>query len=164
MPLSPWTQETQPLPLAQIPEPSHSLLAQASILTPHLEAYHQDTIRLKTVTAQIEAGWLTRRVLLCLESDARVVELGAIRVALDHLPDQLREATLAGKRAFGSLLDQAKFPYQAGKQVFFSVEAQDLINPPPLPKKQKQLYGRTHDILTPEGEALAFSSEILTGL
>ena len=164
MPLSPWAQDTLPLPLARIPEPWHSLLAHPAVLTPRLERYYRDSIGLEVVTAEIKAGALIRKILLRLASDTRIVEFGAIRVDLERLPRTLREAVLAGKQPFGNLLHQERFPHQAGKRVCFSVQTKTLILPANVPRPQGRLYGRTHAILAATGEPLAHSSEILSGV
>ena len=159
-PYSPWVKQAQQVACGAMPSPFRELLSHKGILTPSLEAFHRDKITIETIQSKFEGRTFERHVILRCTSNRKIVELGAIQIVWELIPLSLQKKVLEGKLAFGTLLEEAKIPYQTGPRISFSVASSDLPDFL-VPPANRIFYGRTHQILNTDGELMAQSSEIL---
>src|SRR5947209_11680467 len=81
-----------------VPEPYRTLLVHSSDMTPTLEGFYRQPMRLTVLTREHHADFYHREVLLKTAGDSRPVEYGVIRICLKHLPEHARARVLAEER------------------------------------------------------------------
>ena len=69
-----------------MPQPYKRLLVHSSDMTPTLEAFYRQPLRLTVLTREQQDHTYLREVVLKSATDARPVEYGVIRICLNHLP------------------------------------------------------------------------------
>ena len=145
----------------RIPEPYRGLLVHDRDMTRTLEAYHGDSIRLRTGASTLNGGIYRRRVALELEHSGRPVEFGATRVHLDRFPEPWRGLILAGERPLGGILNAWGIAYRSRPSAFFRTEGDPNIRASLNLSDPTPLYGRRNTLFAPDGQPLADILEIL---
>src|SRR5664280_1818199 len=74
----------------EVPQPYRALLVHSSDMTPTLERFYGQTLRLRVLSRERQDDSYKREVILWLAEDTRPVEYGLIRIFLDRLPPTAR--------------------------------------------------------------------------
>jgi chorismate-pyruvate lyase len=162
-----YAREDLPMPLAEpltaqeVPEPYCSLLCGAHDMTPTLEAFHQDRIRLEVRKRWEEGEALWRLVVLHCQEDGRPVEFGAIVIHLSLFPEEAREQVLEGQCPLGTILATHHLYHTSHPQAFFRIQADSMIRNALCVGQNEWLYGRRNYLRTQDGTILADILEIL---
>ncbi|MEM1204032.1 MAG: hypothetical protein AAGN66_12460 [Acidobacteriota bacterium] len=110
-----------------MPEPYRSLLVHESDMTSTLEAFWGEPIDLRPLARRKHGESLLREVLLVGRRSGRVLEYGAIRIALDAFGPGARAAILEGHQPLGSILSRFEVPYTSRPRLFFGLCAEPRI-------------------------------------
>ena len=101
----------------QVPEPYQSLLVHDGDMTSRLEAYHEAKLVVSSLRSSSDGKSYFREVLLKTQESDHAVEYGAIEIALQHLPDELRPLVVEAKQPLG-LLNDHRIPYSSAPRAF----------------------------------------------
>ena len=162
-----------PLPLVslidghEMPEPYRSLLVHDTDMTSTLEAAYRQRIHLHVIKYRVRDNVLMRHVVLVLEDDHTAVELGAIKIYLQRLPEQVRALILEANIPLGTILREMNVVHESHPAAYFRIMADSLMAKELFVKGRALLYGRRNVITGAAGETLAEVVEILpeaTGL
>jgi hypothetical protein len=162
-----YAEAKRPLPAVEevdgeaVPEPYRQLLVGKHDMTPTLEAYHGDRIRLHVLARRLEDHALTRLVTLALRRGDRPVEVGAIVINLPLFPSAARRQAREGHMPLGTILAVHAIPHASCPQAFLRVAADDFIAETLGLIERPALYGRRNILATPDGGVLADIIEIL---
>lgn len=96
--------EAEILAPGEVPAPFDSLLVHESHMTTVLEKYYGRALRLEVVEDRLFGSVYARKILLSLADSNFVVEVGAVRIHLQHTADAVREAILRRERPLGEIL------------------------------------------------------------
>jgi chorismate-pyruvate lyase len=144
----------------QMPEPYRRLLVHERDMTPTLEAAHGGKLHLR-VLRYAERDGLVRRLVALVLDDETPVEVGAIKIYLDRLPQAARDLVLKKHVPFGTILQSQGVVHRSRPAGYFQVEVDGLIGEALGADNGAKLYGRRNTLWTAEGEALAEVVEIL---
>ena len=140
-----------------VPGIYHKLLVHDSGMTATLEAHWGQPLAVDLIADDllVEEHSLYRFVALYTGEDEerRVVELAAIRIALDAFPPQLRPEFIEGIRPFGGILARAGITFHAMPSGVFRIEADEFIARKAGVALGATLYGRVNE-LRGEGDVL----------
>jgi len=144
-----------------VPQPYRDLLVHHREMTPTLEAFHGDTLRLEVLRVAASPPWnYLREVVLFTSRGGRAVIHGVIEVYLDRFNAEEAAAIRGGKEPFGRIL------MHSGRQTFgepIGYFRYDGAFPfADLPAGI--CYGRYNRLLDSEEEALATIVEIMAPL
>jgi chorismate-pyruvate lyase len=145
----------------QMPEPYRQLLVHSSDMTPTLEGYFRQPMRLSVLTREQQDYSYLREVVLKSEQDARPVEYGVIRICLDHLPASASRRVLEEQRPLGNILQTEAIPHLSWPQAFFRVESDVHLSHVLYLSQPATLYGRRNVLLDGSRRLLAEVIEIL---
>ena len=145
----------------QIPHPYHRLLVHSHDMTPTLETFYGQPMRIAVLSRECEEGAYLREVILKPESEARPVEYGVIRICLEHLPAAARQRVLEEERPLGNILQTEAIPHVSWPQAFFRVEADPHIARVLHLSQPGSLYGRRNVLLDRSRRLLADVLEVL---
>ena len=144
-------------PPEQVPGSYHKLLVHNIGMTATLEAHWGQRLAVDLIADDllVEERSLYRFVGLYTEEDGerQVVELAAIRIALDAFPALLRTTFIEGVRPFGGILARAGITFRARPSGFFRLEADKFIARKANIALGATLYGRVNELLG-EGDTL----------
>lgn len=130
-------------------------------MTPTLEAFHRDRIRLRVLKRWEEGEALWRLVALDLQGTGRTVEFGAIVIHLSLFPKEAQEQVLEGQCPLGSILATHHLYHTSNPQAFFRIDSDTTINEALRLSESHTLYGRRNFLKTQVGEVIADILEIL---
>lgn len=134
------------IPLDDLEQPYRGLLAPDSPMTPRLEAFFGDRLRLRALSAFKDRGWYYRRCVLVQASSGRIGELGAIRVHIQHFSKQVRDQVFAGTLPLGPVLLANGIEFKSRPKFFLAVKPNaELMSMFSLPKPTN-LYGRRAEL------------------
>jgi chorismate-pyruvate lyase len=145
----------------EIPDPYRSLLAHRNDMTPTLEEFHGDRIRLDVLQRRETEGGLLREVLLLLNQTAHPVEYGAISIHLDSFDSIQRKVILEGVDPFGRILQDFAIEHEDRPSAFFRVQPDDHIQQALKLDTPVPLFGRRNTIVNHNEIPLAEIVEIL---
>lgn len=151
----------EPLTAQEVPEPYRSLLCGAHDMTPTLEEFHADRIRLEVLKRWEEGEALWRLVVLHLQENGRPVEFGAIVIHLSLFPEEAREQVLEGQCPLGTILATHHLYHTSHPQAFFRIQSHGMIGEALGVPNNDWLYGRRNYLRTQDGTILADILEIL---
>ena len=144
-------------PPEQVPGSYHKLLVHNAGMTATLEAHWGQRLAVGLIADDlvVEERSLYRFVALYTgeDEDRLVVELAAIRIALDAFPPLLRPEFIEGVRPFGGILAGAGISFNARPSGFFRLEADEFIAQEASIALGATLYGRLNE-LRGEGDVL----------
>ena len=144
-----------------IPQPYRDLLVHERDMTPTLEAFHGEPIRLRVVSRHTSSGILFREVVLVSAESARPVEFGAIRIRLDGFGTSAQELILEGLVPLGTILKRENVPHRSDPQRYLRVEPDQVVAQALELEGREPLYGRHNLISSQNGRVLAEMVEIL---
>lgn len=148
----------------QMPQPYRDLLVHQRDMTGTLTQFFGHKLGLQVLEKTLRFPILARRVLLVIESTQQPVEYGAIRIHLDHFPEQAKERILVGKDPLGGILNEMNIAYVSRPARFIQIEETDLLKKVFPEGNSGVLYGRCNTLTTPEGHRLAEIVEVLPPL
>jgi len=150
------------VPESQVPAPYQSLLVHARDMTPSLESFHGQAMRINLLSSEKHHDFYLREVVLAGAQDERPVEYGAIRIYLAHLPEKVVRSVLEEKNPFGKILQEEAVPHFSSPAAFFRSEVDSHISSMLDLGDALSLYGRHNRILHEQsGLLLAEVTEIL---
>jgi chorismate-pyruvate lyase len=88
----------------QVPEPYHTLLVHEHHMTVTVEAHHGSLVDVKVLARRLDGEFYSRKILLTLQSNGRVVQFGLPRVNLALCSPEVRAEILAQKTPLGRIL------------------------------------------------------------
>ena len=144
-----------------MPQPYRSLLVHDTDMTSTLEKFHSATIRIRALASRRNDMDYEREVLLVTRDAEKIVEFGAIHIALGKFPDEARDEVLREETPLGAILLAHRIAFRSAPRGFFEIDSNELISAAlalPLPQT---LYGRCNVLLDAHGGALAEIVEIL---
>jgi len=143
-----------------MPEPYRRLLVHSCDMTPTLEAFYRQPMRLTVLTREQQDYSYLREVVLKSANDARPVEYGVIRICLDHLPPPASLRVLEEQRPLGNILQSEAIPHLSWPQAFFRVESDSHLAHVLHLAQPGTLYGRRNVLLDGSRRLLAEVIEI----
>ena len=151
----------EPLESHQVPEPYRQLLVHSSDMTPTLEAFYGQPMRLTVLTREQQEYAYLREVVLKSAQDARPVEYGVIRICLDHLPPPASRRVLEEQKPLGNILQSEAIAHLSWPQAFFAVDSDSHLGHVLHLSRPGRLYGRRNVLLDGSRRLLADVIEIL---
>ena len=148
----------------QVPEPYQSLLVHDGDMTSRLEAYHEAKLVVSSLRSSSDGKSYFREVLLKTQESDLAVEYGAIEIALQHLPDELRPLVVEAKQPLGGLLNDHRIPYSSAPRAFLKVVPDGPIVEAFGAVESDELFGRSNEITGFNGDVIARIVEILPPL
>jgi chorismate-pyruvate lyase len=145
----------------EMPQPYKGLLVHSSDMTPTLETFYRQPMRLTVLTSEQQDYSYLREVVLQSAGDARPAEYGVIRICLDHLPSAARNRVLEEQRPLGNILQSEAIPHLSWPQAFFSVQSDSHLGHVLYLSQPGTLYGRRNVLLDGSRRLLAEVIEIL---
>jgi len=146
---------------SDLPEPYRHLLVHSRDMTPTLEAFHRQSMRIAVLGRWREQETYFREVLLKTEKDGRPVEYGLIRIQLERLPSGARQAVLEEEVPLGRILQTEAIPHLSWPQAFFRVEPDFRLSSMLGLNASETLYGRLNLLLNGSRALLAEVLEVL---
>lgn len=146
---------------AKIPEPYHTLLVHDRDMTSTLEKYHGRKIQLQPDCTCENDGMLKRRVALLTHNPHRIVEVGAIRIAMRRFGPAAADLIRHAQMPLGAVLRECDVRYVSRPCVFFQIESDELLRRMLNLTALHHLYGRQNILSDSEGHSLAEVLEIL---
>lgn len=167
-PLSEFYEEAGlPLPAVSLiegrdmPEPYRRLLVHERDMTPTLEAAHGQSIHLRVLEYSLRDNVFSRQVLLVPEDGAAAVEFGAIKIYLEHLPEEARRLVLEKRQPLGSILQTQGVAHESRPTAYLRVTADPVIREAFGLTSPSVLYGRCNVLSNSAQHVLARVVEIL---
>jgi chorismate-pyruvate lyase len=145
----------------EMPQPYKGLLVHSSDMTPTLEAFYRQPMRLNVLTREQHDYAYLREVVLKSSSDARPVAYGVIRICLDHLPPPASLHVIEEQRPLGNILQREAIPHLSWPQAFFRVQSDSHLGHVLYLSQPASLYGRRNVLLDGSRRLLAEVIEIL---
>ena len=145
----------------EIPQPFQSLVVHQKDMTPTLEGFHGDQIYIDVLHRDYSEQYYFREVVLKLEKNHQPVEFGAIRIFLERLPRNAREAILKEHMPLGHILENHQVEHVSCPIGYLRIEPDQLIKKTLGDSKGRWHYGRRNRLSNPSGESLAEIIEIL---
>lgn len=149
------------IPGEEMPDPYRDLLVHQRDMTPTLEAFHGETIHLRTLARVEDEGAFCRLVVLTTDESERPVEFGAIAIHLDVFPPEARELILGCRCPLGTILHRHGIRHTSAPRAYFEVEPDSTIQESLALLNGDRLYGRRNVLSTPDGRVIADVVEIL---
>jgi chorismate-pyruvate lyase len=144
-----------------MPQPYRELLVHSSDMTPTLETFYRQPMRLSVLTREQHDSYYLREVVLKSSEDARPVEYGVIRICLNHLPSAAGQLVLEEQRPLGNILQGEGIAHLSWPQSFFRVQSDSHLGHVLYMSQPATLYGRRNVLLDGSRRLLAEVIEIL---
>ena len=145
----------------EVPQPYRALLVHSSDMTPTLERFYGQTLRLRVLSREHQDDSYKREVILWLAEDTRPVEYGVIRIFLDRLPPTARRLVLEEQRPLGDILHGEAIPHLSWPQAFFRLKSDARAGAALGMRHPGFLYGRRNVLLDGSRRLLAEVIEVL---
>jgi len=145
----------------EVPQPYRALLVHSSDMTPTLERFYGQTLRLRVLSRERQDDSYKREVILWLAEDTRPVEYGVIRIFLDRLPPAARRLVLQEQRPLGDILRGEAIPHLSWPQAFFRLKADAHAGAALGLRHAGFVYGRRNVLLDGSRRLLAEVIEVL---
>jgi chorismate-pyruvate lyase len=162
-----YAQMGMPLPQVEsvaaesLPEPERTLLVHGNDMTSTLMAFHKSRLHLEVLRREMRGDYYLREVVLCLDTNNRPVEFGAIKIYLNLLPGPVRRSILDERLPLGQILKDCSVAYHSRPKAFLKVVSDDWIGRALRLNAPQTLYGRRNTLTDPEQRPLAEIVEIL---
>jgi chorismate-pyruvate lyase len=144
-----------------VPEPYRKLLVHSSDMTPTLETFYGQPMRLSVLTSEQQDSSYLREVVLKSAHDSRPVEYGVIRICLNHLPAPASLRVLEEQRPLGNILQSESIPHLSWPQAFFRIDSDSHLSHVLYLAQPGPLYGRRNVLLDGSRRLLAEVIEVL---
>lgn len=148
----------------EVPEPYRRLLVHSDDLTPTLEGYYHDTLRVTALSRRHEDTSYMREVVLHLSGSGKPVVYGVIRIALNHLPPVSAKRVLEDQVPFGSILHADGVAHLSWPQAFFRAEPDPHMQTALGMRRSSPLYGRRNVLVDGSRRLLAEVIEVLASV
>jgi chorismate-pyruvate lyase len=126
----------------KIPAPYDKLLVHQNEMTSTLEQHFGGRVAVRVLSASVKGRSYFRRVLLVMESSARPVAMGAVRILLDAFTPRVRARVLRQQEPLGRILRDARIDYGSRPTNFLEVTPNsEMLGVFWMPERQT-LYGR----------------------
>jgi len=145
----------------EVPQPYRALLVHSWDMTPTLERFYGQTLRLRVLSRERQYDSYKREVILWLAEDTRPVEYGVIRIFLDRLPPKARQLVLLEQRPLGDILHGEAIPHLSWPQAFFRLKSDAHAGAALGLRHPGFLYGRRNVLLDGSRRLLAEVIEVL---
>ncbi len=145
----------------EVPQPYKALLVHSSDMTPTLEGFYGQPLRLNVLSRERQEDSYLREVLLALDGSARPVAYGVIRIRLDHLPAPARKRVLEEQRPLGHILLTEGIAHLSWPQAFFRADSDGRMGALLRLRQPGALYGRRNVLLDGGRRLLAEVIEVL---
>ena len=145
----------------QMPEPYKSLLVHETDMTPTLEKYHDQSMRLQILKRNLEGDDYSRQVLLVSEEDQKPAEFGAIKIHLQQFSEDVRQQILEEKRPLGAILYDKRIPHSSRPVAFVRLKPDAIIKLALGLRDAPLLFGRRNVLMGPSKRILADILEVL---
>jgi chorismate-pyruvate lyase len=155
------TPRLERLQAGDVPGPYHGLLVHSSDMTPTLERFYQQRLGLTVLSRERKGDLYYREVVLHLAEDRQPVEYGVIRIYLDHLPPNAREAVVQERSPFGDILRRESIAHLGWPQAYFRLESDLRIGMVLGLIEPTDLFGRRNVLLDEQRRLLAEVIEVL---
>lgn len=153
--------EIQQIPAEQVPEPYKTLLVHHNDMTPTLERFHADPLRLRVLRSDTREIYYFREVVLTLSRDDTPVEFGAIKINLALFPPNARKLILEEREPLGHILGACNLVHSSRPKAFLSIQSDTLIAESLGLTRPSLLYGRRNTLSDPQQRPLAEVVEII---
>lgn len=144
-----------------IPEPYRSLLVHDRDMTPTLERAHDRSILLRVLHRALVGEVLSRQVVLIPEGSQAPAAFGAIKIHLEHFPDEAKPLVLEGRQPLGAILRTQGIEHKGRPEAYVQVTADALIHNALGLAEPARLYGRRNTLVDAAGRILAQVIDIL---
>jgi len=144
----------------QIPQPYQQLLVHDGDITAVLRDYWNHPIHLLTLRVTHEPGSLYRQVLVRTDEE-RVVGFGASRIYLERLRGLAHQDVLGCYQTLGAILEKHGISYQSRPSEYLTIVSDESLDLSLELPEGTLLYGRLNNLITPEGETIGETLEIL---
>ena len=144
-----------------VPEPYNSLLVHARDMTPTLADAYGRGIQLRVLKHMLRGDVFSRQIVLVLEGDQKPVVFGAIKIYLQHFPDEARRLVLEMKQPLGTILQTQNIAHTSQPEAYIKVTADVAISSALGLTGSPLLYGRRNALWNASQQALAQVVEIL---
>jgi chorismate-pyruvate lyase len=144
-----------------VPEPYRSLLVHDRDMTPTVEEACGRKVELRVIKFALDAGVVSRQIVLVPEGAARAVVFGAIKIYLKHFPAEAQRLVLEKKQPLGTILRTQGIVHLSRPDAYIQVTADALINRALDLTGAAVLYGRRNVLLDGARNTLARVLEIL---
>lgn len=144
-----------------MPEPYRSLLVHKNDMTPTLETACGGRLHLRVIRCTVSGGVMSRLVVLEMDGSRKPVEMGAIRIHLNRLPEEARTPVLELHDPFGAILRDHAIEHKSQPTAYFEIAPDGLIAEALGSNRVEKLYGRHNTIRDRGGRVLAEVVEIL---
>ena len=145
----------------EVPQPYRSLLVHSSDMTPTLERFYGQTLRLRVLSREHHDDSYKREVILWLAEDTIPVEYGVIRIHLERFPPTARRLVLEEERPLGDILHSEAIPHLSWPQAFFRLKSDAHAGAALGLQHSGLLYGRRNVLLDGSRRLLAEVIEVL---
>lgn len=145
----------------QMPEPYKTLLVHETDMTSTLEKYHNQRLHLRILKRHLEGEEYSRQVLLISERDQKPAEFGAIKISLQHFPEEVRQQILEEKRPLGTILYDEKIRHSSRPVAFVQVIPDAIMKSALGLGDTLLLFGRRNVLMDPSQRILADILEVL---
>lgn len=153
--------EIRQIPAEQVPEPYKTLLVHHHDMTPTLERFHGDPVRLRVLRSDTREIYYFREVVLTLSRDETPVEFGAIKINLSLFPPNARKLILEEREPLGHILGSCHLVHSSRPKAFLSIQSDSLIGEALGLGQPSLLYGRRNTLSDPQHRPLAEVVEII---
>jgi chorismate-pyruvate lyase len=144
-----------------IPEPYRSLLVHDRDMTPTLERAHDRSILLRVLHRALVGEVLSRQVVLIPEGSQAPAAFGAIKIHLEHFPDEAKPLVLEGKQPLGAILRTQGIEHKGRPEAYVQITADAFIHDALGLAEPARLYGRRNTLVDAAGRILAQVIDIL---
>jgi chorismate-pyruvate lyase len=90
----------------EMPRDYQSLLAHRNHMTVTVEEYHHSPVNVRVLATRLNGQHYARKILLCRQSDGRVVQAGIVRLNFHHVSDEVRREVESQSAPLGRILIQ----------------------------------------------------------
>jgi chorismate-pyruvate lyase len=150
-----------PVDAADMPEPCRTLLVHQTDMTSTLERHFGEKLHVELLSRHTKGQAYFRAVSLQLDQSGRRVEFGAIKIMLDLLPDEVRQAILRERQPLGRILAESGVEFSSQPRGYLRVISDDFIGRSLDLNGPHALYGRRNTLSDPWDRPLAEIVEIL---
>lgn len=90
----------------ETPAPFHELLAHNSHMTVTVEGFHHSAVNVQVLDKRSDDPYYSRKILLCRQTDGKVVQYGIVRLNCDYLQQAPTEEIKSEQTPLGRVLIQ----------------------------------------------------------
>ncbi len=144
-----------------LPQPYRRLLVHPNDMTPTLEEFYGEGLRLEVLRRRRRDDEYLREVVLRFESNGHPVEFGANRIRLDHFPPDARRTILEERVPLGHIMRDFGVRHTCQPNAFLRLASDRTINDALQLSGAHVLYGRHNRLFDPQGHLISEVVEIL---